>query len=143
MAEASNDRLSGLFSTLAANPALLQSAMSLLGGLDPSALLKSLSPSAPDADKNDAPYNGPDLAAILASFTEESDSSNPKDPGEKCREAPVAAATTTPPHRSGKNNTQLLLALRPYLNAERRAMIDQIVQITRMMDAFVSMRPQK
>ena len=142
MAEASTDRLSGLFSALAANPTLLQSAMSLLGGLDPSSLLKSLSPSAPEADKNEAPYNGPDLASILASFTEESDSSNPKGPEEKTAEAPVAASATTT-RKSGKNNTQLLLALRPYLNAERRAMIDQIVQITRMMDAFVSMRPPK
>lgn len=145
MAEQNADRMSGLFSALASNPALLRSAMSLLGGLDPGAMLRSASAPTTEAEASAGNGEGPDLAAILASITGKN---NNQDGGEGKSGPSEAPASPPVSHRenarhSGRRNTELLLALRPFLNEDRRTMIDRIVQITRMMDAFVSADPPK
>jgi hypothetical protein len=98
------------------------------------------------AEKNEKPF---DLEAFLASLSE----SGPSDRGQTAsnedappkvepsgeKEANAVLLPELPKKRNGHpphSDTALLLALRPYLNADRRAMIDNILRIGRFMDTF-------
>ena len=173
MADNNTGPLAGIVGTLLSNPALVQTALSLLshgsgssgsslGGLDMSSLLNLFGGSggtsapvteAPDIRTNGKPF---DLEAFLASLPKtDASQSRPKEatePYEKedsltAKESPAdteSSAVFLPTmqrkderhHGSLRSDTALLLALRPYLNAERRAMIDNIVRVGRLMDSF-------
>ena len=164
MAENNTGPLAGIVGTLLSNPALVQTALSLFangihpssgsaGGLDMGSILGLMGgiggardQSHPEpTEKNEKPF---DLEAFLASLSE-SDTTDRGQEASKKEDAPSepsgekqasAVLLPEPPKKrhghSLHSDTALLLALRPYLNADRRAMIDNILRIGRFMDTF-------
>ncbi|MBQ9121750.1 MAG: hypothetical protein IJY12_05270 [Clostridia bacterium] len=162
MAENNMDFMSGLVGTLMSNPALIQTALSLFSnkndgasqGMDIGALLgalgnnangtKTAEPNPTEAASSESDGGSFDLEAFLSSLSQEerktseaSDSpATPSDDGVPAG-LPVSVQKNHPPIPHGqRSDTALLLALRPYLNRDRRAMIDNIVRLGRLMEAF-------
>ena len=163
MAENNTGPLAGIVGTLLSNPTLVQTALSLLsngsgssggslGGFDLSSVLNLFgggghtSPPAetdPPQKESEVPF---DLEAFLEalpnqeSTPQESKSADRKEAiAEKDASAVLLPSVSKKEtHRRGglHSDTALLLALRPYLNADRRAMIDNIVRVGRLMSSF-------
>ena len=163
MAENNTGPLAGILGTLLSNPALVQTALSLFangshpsrgseGGLEMGSIpdlmggvggTRDQSHTEP-TEKNEKPF---DLEAFLASLSESdttdrgqtaSNEDAPSEPSEE-KQASTVLLSEPPKKRHGRSlhsDTALLLALRPYLNTDRRAMIDNILRIGRFMDTF-------
>lgn len=142
MAENTANPLGGLMGTLLSNPALLQGALSLLssgGGAglpDLSGILGTPTESAATANGGAGANGTFDLSEFLATLTpEEKKKDVPEEAPEKAIEAGglPTPPPKEPPHRHRSTDTALLMALRPYLNRERRAILDNILRFSQVM----------
>ena len=146
MAEHNMEGLGALLNTVMANPALMQSALSLLGGageggLDLSRLSGVLSGGKTAAGREERKDEGeaekapgPELSSVLKALVPEESFSDVENRKSSESAIPANLPVPMPGHRRHADaDAALLSALRPYLSRERREVIDNIIRIRRLL----------
>lgn len=161
MSEMDTEAVGGLLSSILSNPAILSTLSSLMQTTAPPAEAETRNADEPegekekDADGNTAPSeNIPpmDIASMLSSINPEMLTKIPemmsmlapllssKQSSAKKEPPPTAVHTVAAPQKYHPGErTQLLVALKPYVNRDRGDMIDNIVRISRFADVIRSM----